>query len=125
MLADQSGLTEAQVFDLLSGVDVEAVGPFAGQPALVVRLDGATGALPAVTSALPCVVAGVGIPGDVTDGCDVLLTEVDDPPAPWVQASPAAIVDAAAASPAASVALANSCASGRASTSTGPSSPSR
>jgi hypothetical protein len=106
MLADRSDLTEPDVLDLVAGGDAEAVGPFAGRPALVVRLDGATGALPAATAALPCVVVGVGVPGDVTAGCDVLVTDVTDPPAPWVQAGAADVIDAADASPAAAVALA-------------------
>jgi hypothetical protein len=106
MLADRSGLTEPEVLDLVAAGDAEAVGPCAGRPALVVRLDGATGALPAATAALPCVVVGVGVPGDTTAGCDVLVTDVADPPAPWVQARVADVVDAAEASPAAAVALA-------------------
>jgi hypothetical protein len=106
MLADRSALTEPEVLDLVAGGDAEAVGPFADQPALVVRLDGATGALPAATAALPCVVVGVGVPGDTTAGCDVLVTDIPDPPAPWVHAPAAAVVDAAEASPAAAVALA-------------------
>jgi len=106
MRADRSVLTEPEVLDLVAGSDVEAVGPFAGRPALVVRLDGATGALPAATAMLPCVVIGVGVPGDATAGCDVLVTAVDDPPAPWVHADAGAAVAAAEASPAAAVALA-------------------
>jgi hypothetical protein len=106
MLADRSALTEPEVLDLVAGGDAEAVGPFAGRPALVVRLDGATGALPIATAVLPCVVIGVGVPGDATVGCDVLVTDVDDPPAPWVRADPTAVMAAAEASPAAAVALA-------------------
>jgi hypothetical protein len=106
MLADRGALTEPEVLDLVAGGDAEAVGPFAGQPALVVRLDGATGALPSGTAVLPCVVVGVGVPGDVTAGCDVVVTDVADPPAPWVQARAGDVVDAAEASPAAAVALA-------------------
>jgi hypothetical protein len=106
MPADQRALTEAEIFDLVAGGDPEAVGPFAGHPALLVALDGATGALPAVTTVLPCVVIGVGVPGDATEGCDVLLTSVDDPPAPWVCAPASTVVAAAEASPAAAVALA-------------------
>jgi hypothetical protein len=106
MTGDRTALTEAEVLDLVAWADVEAVGPFADCPALVVRLDGATGALPGATDALPCVVIGVGEPGDVTDGCDVLLTEAVDPPAPWVHADATTVVDAVEASPAAAVALA-------------------
>src|SRR5947207_14297869 len=106
MLADRSGLTEPEVLDLVAGGDAEAVGPFADRPALVVRLDGDTGALPAATAALPCVVVGVVVPGDTTAGCDVLVIDVADPPAPWVQVRVADVVDAAEASPAAAVALA-------------------
>ncbi|HKA02960.1 MAG TPA: enoyl-CoA hydratase/isomerase family protein [Acidimicrobiales bacterium] len=106
MLADRTGLTEPEVLDLVAGGDAEAVGPFADRPALVVRLDGATGALPAATAALPCVVIGLGEPGDVTDGCDVLVTDAAEPPAPWVQGRAVDVLEAAEAAAAAAVALA-------------------
>ncbi len=80
MPADIEALTEAELLELVLGPDVEAVGPFADHPALVVRLEGATGALPAASGVLPCVIVGVGEPGDATDGCDVLLTDAPDRP---------------------------------------------
>jgi enoyl-CoA hydratase/carnithine racemase len=80
-----------------------------GDPAVVVELDHDRGP----PDASPCVVVGVGYPGDLTHGVDVALTSAPDPPAPWV-AAPAGDLDgavreitaAAATSPDAAVVLA-------------------
>jgi hypothetical protein len=74
---------------LAGGYDPEAVGPLSDRPTLVVRLDPGPDLddLSARLRSVPCVVVGVAADPDgvaAPEGFDVLLTDVDRPPRPWV-----------------------------------------
>lgn len=100
------------------GRDREAVGPLAGEPVVVVALAGGDderadlAELAELARRLPCVTVGVGRPsGGPPPDLDVLLTDVADPPAPWVpcpggaQAAAAGVATAVRRSPDAAVVL--------------------
>jgi len=82
----------------------EELSPLCGEGLLVVHGGATDPALAPWLRGAPAVTVVVGDPGTTPPGFDVYLTDVRDPPRPWVSAPAAAVAEAVAAQPLVSLA---------------------